>query len=108
MKNCMENYLCSEAVLQRCSPIKMLCKPTVEQQYRTAISTKALYNFSEITPTHRCTAENLQHICRTPSSRRTPLWHVKRILRDLNYEKFLFTLVKINLLTLKMNKETNK
>ena len=31
------------------------------------------------------------------------LLHVKRILKDLNYKKFLFTVVKINLLTLKMN-----
>ena len=32
------------------------------------------------------------------------LLHVKKILKDLNYKRFLFTVVKINLLTLKMNK----
>ena len=30
--------------------------------------------------------------------------NVKRILKYLNYKKFLFTVVKINLLTLKMDK----
>ena len=32
------------------------------------------------------------------------LLHVKRVLEDLNYEKFLCTVVKRNLLTLKMEK----
>ena len=32
------------------------------------------------------------------------LRHVKRILEDLNYKKSLFTVVKKNLLTLKMNR----
>ena len=32
------------------------------------------------------------------------LLHVKRILKDLNYEKFLFTVVKRNLLAIKMDK----
>ena len=32
------------------------------------------------------------------------LLHVKRILKDLNYEKLLFAVVKRNLLTVKMNK----
>ena len=32
------------------------------------------------------------------------LLHVKRILKDLNLKKFLLTVVKRNLLTLKMNK----
>ena len=32
------------------------------------------------------------------------LLHVKRILKDLNYKKVLFTVVKRNLLTLEMNK----
>ena len=43
----------------------------------------------------------------------TPLWentsgglllHVKRIFKDLNYETFLFTVVKRNLLAIKMDK----
>ena len=33
---------------------------------------------------------------------------VKRILKDLNCEKFLFTVVKRNLLTLKMDKQIKK
>ena len=32
------------------------------------------------------------------------LLHAKRVLKDLHYKKFLFTVVKRNLLTLKMNK----
>ena len=32
------------------------------------------------------------------------LLHVKRVLKDLNYEKFLFTVVKRNLLAIKMDK----
>ena len=32
------------------------------------------------------------------------LLHVKRIFKNLNYEKFLFTVVKINLLAIKMDK----
>ena len=32
------------------------------------------------------------------------LLHVKRILKDLNYENFLFTVVKGNLLAMKMDK----
>ena len=35
------------------------------------------------------------------------LLHVKRILKDLNFEKFLFTVVKRNLLAIKMDKKTN-
>ena len=31
------------------------------------------------------------------------LLHVKKMLKDLNYKKFFFAIVKINLLTLKMN-----
>ena len=36
------------------------------------------------------------------------LLHVKIIFKDLNYEKFLFTVVKRNLLAIKMDKQTNK
>ena len=36
------------------------------------------------------------------------LLHVKRNFEDLAKEKFLFTVVKRNLLNLKMNKQTNK
>ena len=50
-----------------------LSKPTGEQQRRSAISTKPLCNFLKITPTHSYAPEISQHICRTPSSGRTPL-----------------------------------
>ena len=36
------------------------------------------------------------------------LLHAKRTLKALIYKKFLFTIVKRNLFTLKMNKKTNK
>ena len=36
-------------------------KPTGEQPRRSAISTKLLCNFTEITPTHGCSPENPQH-----------------------------------------------
>ena len=48
-------------------------KPTGEQPRRSAISTKPLCNFIEITPTHRCAPENPKYTHRTPLSRRTPL-----------------------------------
>ena len=48
-------------------------KPAGEQPRRSAISTKPLCNFMEITPTHRCAPENLKYTRRTPLPRRTPL-----------------------------------
>ena len=48
-------------------------KPTGEQPRRSAISTKPLCNFIEITPTHRCAPENPKYTHRTPLPRRTPL-----------------------------------
>ena len=36
------------------------------------------------------------------------LLHIKGLLKDLYYKKFLFTVFKRNILTLKMNKQTNK
>ena len=48
-------------------------KPTGEQPRRSAISTKLLCNFIEITPMHRCTPENAQHTHKTPLPRRIPL-----------------------------------
>ena len=46
---------------------------------------------------HIYAPENLQHIYRTPPFR-----------ENLNYEKFLFAVVKRNLLAIKMDKKTNK
>ena len=48
-------------------------KPTGEQPRRSAISTKPLCNFIEITTTHRCAPENPKYTSRTPLPRRTPL-----------------------------------
>ena len=87
----MQNYICSEGVLQRCSARKMLCKHGTNPQGS---------NNTEWQPQQSCFA--------TLNISGGLLLHVKRVLKDLNYKKFLFTVVKINLLTLKMNKETNK
>ena len=46
-------------------------KPTGEQPRRSAISTKPLCNFIEITPTHRCSPAP-KYTRRTPLPRRTP------------------------------------
>ena len=48
-------------------------KPTGEQPRRSAISTKPLCNFIEITPTHRCAPENPKYTRRTSLLRRTQL-----------------------------------
>ena len=67
---------------------------------------KAAFNFIEITPMHRQGPKNLQHICRT-----TPpgehLWGTasawKKNFKRLKLLK-LYTVVKRNLLALKINK----
>ena len=78
-------------------------KSAGEQQFRSAISTKPLCNFIKITPAHRQAPDNLQHIHRTnhPGDH---LWGTafackKSFLKDLNYKKLLFIVVKRNLLT---------
>ena len=66
--------------------------------------------FATLLKSHPCT-DTPPEIPRTSAEH--PLWqntsgglllHVKRILKDLNYEKFLFTVVKRNLLAIKMDK----
>ena len=56
--------------------------------------------------------KSASHLQNTPLRENTSgglLLHVKRILKDLNYEKFLFTVVKRNLLAIKwINKQINK
>ena len=101
------NYLCSEDALQKWS------KPTGEQQCRSAISTKPLGKFIKSTPTHRYAPKNSQDF------KEHPLWwnfllqedtsgrlllQFKGMLKDLKCKRFLFTVLKRNLLTLKMNK----
>ena len=48
-------------------------EPTGEQTRRSAIPTKPLCNFIEITLMHKCAAENPHHTCKTTLPRRTPL-----------------------------------
>ena len=72
-----------------------------EKPCRSAILTKLLCNFIEIIPTHGCAPENSQRTHKTTSSRRLFLY-VKRVLKDLNYKKFLFTAVKKHLFTHKI------
>ena len=48
-------------------------EPTGEETRRSAISTKLLCNFIEITLTHKCSPENPHHTHKTPLPRRTPL-----------------------------------
>ena len=60
-------------VFSKKDAVQIRSKPTGEQPHRSAISTKLLCNFIEITPTHRCTPENPKYNRRTPLPRRTPL-----------------------------------
>ena len=83
-------------------------KPTGEHQHRSAISTKPLCNFIKIKTMHRYAPENPQNTLLQENISGGLLLHVKRILKDLNYEKFLFTVVKRNILALKMDKCTNE
>ena len=57
---------------------------------------------------HRYAPENPQNTLLQENISGRLLLHVKRILKDLNYEKFLFTVVKRNILALKMDKCTNE
>ena len=57
---------------------------------------------------HRYAPENPQNTLLQENISGGLLLHVKRILKDLNYEKFLFTVVKRNILALKMDKCTNE
>ena len=73
---------------------------------------EGLIKRSKITLMHRHALENPQHICRTTPLRENTsgglLLHVKKELKDINYEKFLFTVVKRNLSAIKMDKQKNK
>ena len=84
IKNCIWNYLCSEAILSRCSSGSSENKkqPPGEQPCRRAISTKLLHNVIEIA-TH---AEHLpgEHLCGTVSV-------CQKSFERLNYKKLLFT-----------------
>ena len=52
-------------VFSKKNAVQIQGKPTGERPRRSAISTKPLCNFIEITPTHGCTPENphAEHLC---------------------------------------------
>ena len=60
-------------VFSKKDALQIQSKPTGEQPRRSAISTKSLCNFIEITPTYGCGPENPQYTQRTPLPRRTPM-----------------------------------
>ena len=60
-------------VFSKKDAVQIRSKPTGEQPSRSAISTKPLCNFIEITLTHRCILENPKYTRRTPLPKRTPL-----------------------------------
>ena len=76
-------HLCSEAVLQRCSPRKMLYKHEANpQENNNAEESSQKNRFAiKITPTDRYAAQNLQHICRISSSASA----CQKILKYINY-----------------------
>ena len=93
------------------------CSPDMKQTHRRTRTQKCdvkkpLCSFIKITLMHRHAFENPQHICRTTPLRENTsgglLLHVKKELKDINYEKFLFTVVKRNLSAIKMDKQKNK
>ena len=53
--------------------VQIRSKPTGVKTRRSAIPTKPLCNFIEITPMHGCTPENPHHTRKTPLPNRTPL-----------------------------------
>ena len=54
--------------------LKICSKFTGEHPWRSVISIKLLYNFTEITLRHRCSPVNKLHIFRTPFPRNTFGW----------------------------------
>ena len=53
--------------------VQIRSEPTGEQTRRSAIPTKPLCNFIEITPMHECAPENSHHTRKTLLARRPPL-----------------------------------
>ena len=90
----------------------MLCKheakPEENHNAEAQSQQKTLRNFVKITPTQigpRKSSAHLQKTLPWESTSGEQLLHVKRSLKDLIYKKILFTIVKRNLLTIKMNKK---
>ena len=86
----------------------MLCKHEANpQENKNAEAQPQQSRFATLLKSHPHTDTPLK--IRSTSTEHPPpgehLWGtVKRILKDLNYKKFFFIVVKINLLTLKMNR----
>ena len=105
---CVQKHSSRGVIQERCSAsTKQTHRRTTTQKHDLNKAATQLY--LNHTPTHSCTPGNSQHTRRTPLSRRTTLrdWllmHDKRVLKDVNYKKLLFTVVERNLLTLKINK----
>ena len=84
--------------------VQIRSEPTEEQTCRSAIPTKPLCNFTEITPMHGCAPRIHITPAKTSPQEKTSwrlLLYVNIVLKDLNCKKLLFTTVKRNLLTLK-------
>ena len=81
--------------------VQIRSEPTGEQTRRSAIPTKPLCNFIEMTLMHECAPENPHPQSTSPQENNSGrlLLYVKIVLRDLNYKKLLFRTVKRNLLT---------
>ena len=92
--------MCSEAVLQRCSPER--CSANMRQAHRRTTMQKCHLHKTAL-KSHPCT-DTPSKICSTHTEQPPPGEHlrglflyVKRV--DLNYKKLLFTVVKRNLFT---------
>ena len=85
--------------------VQIRSEPTGEQTRRSAVHTKRLCNFIEMTLMHECVPENQHHTSQNTSPQENIsgrlLLYVKIVLKDLNYKTLFFTTVKRNLLTLK-------
>ena len=86
-------------------------KPTGERQHRSDKDKHTQQSrFATSSKSRPCTdtpPKSAAHLQNTPFRETTfgvLLLHVKRILKDLNYEKFLFIVVKRNSLAIKMDK----
>ena len=104
----MYNFLCSEAVLQRCSPTKTLYKYEVNTRKNERAEARSQQSrFVTLLKSHPC-IDAPPRIYITPTKHLFPgehLWETAPVcqnsFKDLNYKKLLFTTVKTNLLTLK-------
>ena len=95
--------MCSEAVLQRCSPER--CSANMKQAHRRTTMQKCHLHKTALKSHPRM--DTPSKICSSHAEQPPPgehligglLLYVKRVLKDLNYKKLLFTVVKRNLFT---------